>query len=125
MHADSLVAASLVGPKLHEFLQGYITSDLDSLRPGEAQPMAIPDIKGRVVANGWVVDQGDETILLLPSSTVPIVRQHLLPYMRFARVELVDASHPWYLTRELDKARFKTILNEPRLWVHRTCGWCL
>lgn len=102
MLKNHLAHATLTGPNLRTFLQGYITCDLDDLQPGLAMPMAITEIKGRVVANGWVLEDGEHFVLLLHASTTEIVQQHLLPYMRFARCELSVDPDPFHITQSPD-----------------------
>ena len=62
-------------------------------------PMAITEIKGRVVANGWVSEDSGNLLLFVHASVVDIVHQHLLPYMRFARCELGVDSKPFYIKK--------------------------
>ena len=99
---NHLSYVSLTGPNLRTFLQGYITSDLDDLQPGLAMPMAITEIKGRVVANGWVYEEAEQFVLLIHASVVDVVHQHLLPYMRFARCELSANPDRFYITQNPD-----------------------
>lgn len=96
---NHLAYATLTGPSLRTFLQGYITCDLDDLQPGTALPMAITEIKGRVVANGWVFEEEETIVLSMHTSVVEVVHQHLLPYMRFARCELSVSPEPIYVSQ--------------------------
>lgn len=98
MSHNHLARTKLTGPNLRSFLQGYISCDLDDLIAGTAMPMAITDIKGRVVANGWVSEDSENLILFVHGSVVDTVHQHLLPYMRFARCELSVDSNPFYVS---------------------------
>ena len=109
---NHLARASLIGPNLRTFLQGYITCDLDDLQSGLAMPMAITEIKGRVVANGWVLEEGEHLVLLVHASTIEIVQQHLLPYMRFARCELSVESDPFHITQSPDTESPRFNLND-------------
>ena len=108
---NHLSYVTLTGPNLRTFLQGYITSDLDDLQPGLAMPMAITEIKGRVVANGWVHEEVDHFVLLMHASVVDVVHQHLLPYMRFARCEYSVNPHPFYLNQNPDDESAKFTLD--------------
>lgn len=108
---NHLSYVSLTGPNLRTFLQGYITSDLDDLQPGLAMPMAITEIKGRVVANGWVHEEVDHFVLLIHASVVDVVHQHLLPYMRFARCEYSVNPQPFYLKQNPDDESAKFTLD--------------
>lgn len=108
---NHLAYTTLTGPNLRTFLQGYITCDLDDLQPGTALPMAITEIKGRVVANGWVLEKAEHLVLLVHASVVDIVNQHLLPYMRFARCELTVDPNPVYITQNLIERSTEFSLN--------------
>lgn len=108
---NHLASTVLSGPNLRTFLQGYITCDLDDLQPGAALPMAITEIKGRVVANGWVSEKAEQLALFIHSSVVDIVHQHLLPYMRFARCELTVVPDPFFIAQESEEGRTEFSLN--------------
>ena len=95
-----LAATSLVGQNAATFLQGYVTNDMAELSESIAKPTAITDIKGRVVANGWVYGDSDGVHLIVHESTVEIVHAHLAKYLVFAnakfsedvqRVDLIDS----------------------------------
>ena len=103
MAENHLAYTTLSGSNVRTFLQGYITCDLDNLRSGVAMPMAITEIKGRVVANGWVAEETDTLVLVMHASVVDIVEQHLLPYLRFARCELIVDPTPFYVTQNLEE----------------------
>ena len=68
-----------------EFLQGYLTSDTERL--GEsALPTALCNLKGRVVANGWLVKTLPDTLGLVVHTTLADrVTEFLAPYLRFSK----------------------------------------
>ena len=74
------------GADAHAFLQGYLTCDTT----GEAacRPMAMCNLKGRVVANGWVTPHDGGAALIIHASLVQTVRDYLRPYLNFSRCEL-------------------------------------
>ena len=111
MTNNHLSYATLSGPKLRAFLQGYITCDLDELQPGIAMPMAITEIKGRVVANGWVFEKDECLVLVVHVSVVDIVQKHLLPYMRFARCEISVEDLPIYICSDVTNVPTKLFVH--------------
>ncbi len=112
MSDNHLTQAKLTGPNLRSFLQGYITCDLDDLQAGTAMPMAITEIKGRVVANGWVSEEAENLVLFVHASVVDTVQQHLLPYMRFARCDMSVDSKPFYVTKKPTQGLPKFSVND-------------
>ena len=44
---------TVTGAHSREFLQGYLSSNVERLGAGKAVPMAICNLKGRVVCSGW------------------------------------------------------------------------
>lgn len=67
------------------FLQGYVTADLDLVESSQAMPMAVTDIKGRVLANGWAYGDSERVHLVMHSSLLSGTEQHLGRYMIFSR----------------------------------------
>ncbi len=78
----------LAGPDAAAFLQGYLTADLDDLNPGSALPTACCNLKGRVVASGWVAGEAARARLLLAATAVPAVIAHLGKYLLFSKSKL-------------------------------------
>jgi len=87
---DSLAAWTLKGPGASEFLQGYVTSDLGTLRTGRWQVTAFCTIKGRVLATAYVTGASGEVTFLMPEDMIEPVLTSLKKYLAFARgAELV------------------------------------
>lgn len=89
--ADEIAPVTLVGPDALTFLQGYLTCDLDALDGspgGDAIPMAYCNIKGRVVANGWVWGTPDHLELAMHTSVRRAFEQDLSKYLPFAKSKL-------------------------------------
>ena len=77
-----------------EFLQGYLTCDTTQLDKARAQPMALCNVKGRVVANGWLIDPSAastptaveaDLCLVVHASLGESTVEFLTPYARFSR----------------------------------------
>ena len=86
-----LAQVDFAGPDAAAFLQGYVTADLEALAPPRALPMALCNLKGRVVANGWVAGESNHVHLLVHPSVVPILASELGKYLLFAKSELSEA----------------------------------
>lgn len=80
-----LASVSVTGPNAVEFLQGYVTCDLEHLSPKTAMPLALPDLHGRVIANGWAMGDRNEIALLIHPSLADAFCVHLEKYMVFSR----------------------------------------
>ena len=70
------------------FLQGYLTGDLDDLATDRALPMALCNIKGRVVASGWAFGEPSHVRLLVHATVAPEVERELGKYLLFAKAKL-------------------------------------
>lgn len=81
----------LQGADAASFLQGYLTADMDALRPDVALPMACCNLKGRVVASGWASGRPDAVRLLLAESAVDAFTKHLRKYLLFSKSQLSAA----------------------------------
>lgn len=86
-----LAQVDFVGPDAAAFLQGYVTADLEALAPGSALPMALCNLKGRVVANGWAAGESNHVHLLVHPSVVAILGGELGKYLLFAKSKLGEA----------------------------------
>lgn len=91
------------GATAAEFLQGYLTCDTAALDVGQARPMAICTVKGRVLASGWALGLADGIGLLVHKSLAARVQTFLLPYIRFSKCTLNDQPS-WILLSEDDGA---------------------
>ena len=75
----------LCGADAADFLQGYLTADLEQIDTQTALPMAYCNIKGRVRASGWVVGQADCVRILVHATVVDDLRTDLNRYLMFAK----------------------------------------
>lgn len=86
--APPLAKLSLVGADAQSFMQGYVTSDLDALAEDTAVPTACCNIKGRVLANGWVAGRADAVHLFVHENVAEALAAHLAKYLVFAKCSL-------------------------------------
>ena len=80
-----LGAWTLAGNGAREFLQGYVTSDLDETQPGSLYPTAFCNLKGRVLATALVSAKADEVTLVMREEMIDPVLASLKKYLAFAR----------------------------------------
>ena len=83
-----LAKLMLRGPDATSFIQGYVTCDLDALEKNVVMPMACCNIKGRVLANGWMIRRIDAVDIFVHASVAKALRAHLKKYLVFAKCEL-------------------------------------
>ena len=76
------------GAMAADFLQGYLTCDTLHLQADRTQPAAICNIKGRVIANGWVIALPDAVGLITHRSLFDVVAKFLAPYINFSKATL-------------------------------------
>lgn len=77
------------GPDAAAFLQGYLTADLDTLEADRGLPMALCNIKGRVIASGWAFGESSRVRLIVHASVAADVERELGKYLLFAKSKLV------------------------------------
>jgi folate-binding protein YgfZ len=84
------------GPDGAEYLQGQLTSDVESLAPGDGQYAALLDRKGHMQTDLRVLRRAAEEILLEtePEGRAAALR-HLQMYSIGREVEAADASEEW------------------------------
>ena len=80
-----LAQLDFAGPDAAAFLQGYATADLGELDATRALPMAFCNLKGRVIANGWIVGEATEVHLLVHPGVAATLQRELGKYLLFAK----------------------------------------
>ena len=81
------------GPGSADFLQGYLTCDTNRVNATQATPMAICNVKGRVLASGWAIGLDDGVGLVVHTSVAGAVAQFLKPYLTFSKCNLVTSEN--------------------------------
>ena len=84
----------LCGADRARFLNGLVTSDVENLEPGTGIYGFFTDLKGRVMADVWVMALEDRFWLELPSGTRDQIRAHLEKYVVADRVEVQGVEVP-------------------------------
>lgn len=103
-YLPELAVVRFEGSNARSFLQGYLTIDTVELRPQVLLPVALCNLKGRVVMNGWCAGGNDEDVLVvLHESLVDTLAGFLQRYLMFSRnTSLVDLRHQVLVLGGLD-----------------------
>ena len=87
---DDLILQTLSGPDAANFLQGYVTCDVETVTLRAAMPMAFTSLQGRVIANGWMFGSPAEVSFIVHRSVVESLDAHLSKYLVFSRSAIVE-----------------------------------
>lgn len=88
MDIAALSIIKLIGDKQQAFLQGQITCDVNALEEKQPYPFAYCNVKGRVLASGWVWVEDGKHHLLIPDSLIESTISELARYALFSQVAL-------------------------------------
>ncbi len=80
------------GADKKDFLQGQLTSDTRNISPEKSQFTSYCTPKGRMIANMRIVQSGDDWLMILPASRLPVVQKRLQMFVMRADVQLEDIS---------------------------------
>jgi tRNA-modifying protein YgfZ len=83
------------GNNAADFLQGYLTCDTRRLASIALLPMAICNVKGRVLASGWALALPNGVGLLVHSTLLEPVAAFLRPYINFSKCSADAQSALW------------------------------
>src|SRR5688500_890999 len=90
---DDLRALRLKGDDQRTWLNGQVTADVRNTKAGDAVYALAVNVKGRVLTDLWVLDEGqadgDALLVLLPASTLVSVRASLERQIIMEDVELI------------------------------------
>jgi folate-binding protein YgfZ len=86
--APDLAVLTIAGADAANFLQGYLTCNLDSLEPNIGLPMAYCNLKGRVLANGWACGSPEKIELFIHASVADTLSTALSKYLLFSKSKL-------------------------------------
>lgn len=90
--ADDLIQQTLSGPDAANFLQGYVTCDVEPMTLQAAMPMAFTNLKGRIIANGWMFGSPAEVNFIVHQSVVESLDAHLSKYLVFSKSKLIEGA---------------------------------
>ena len=79
------------GPDVVNFLQGYLTIDLEQLADGEPKLAALTNLQGRVVASGWAQMRNTERLdWLIHRELIEPVSSFMARYLAFSKTKLIE-----------------------------------
>ncbi len=81
-------AIQVHGARVADFLQGQLTCDMTHIHEGQGSLGACCDIKGRVLANFFVMKIQEDYYLILPQDMLTRTMNYLQKYANFSRVTL-------------------------------------
>ena len=82
----------LRGADRRSYLHGVLTNDIQSLAPGSGRYAALLTPQGRMITDMHVYELGDESVITLPLSLAPAIRDRLDRYIFAEDVQVEDAS---------------------------------
>lgn len=85
----------LLGADRKKFLHGQVTQHIERLKPGTGAHAALVDAKGKLQADLWVHDLGEELLVDLEPGIQSGVQERLEKYIIAEDVELVDVSQAY------------------------------
>lgn len=88
---DDLVLVRVRGDERREWLNGQVTNDVRNARPGQAVYALAVTVRGKIMADVWVLDRGEELAVLLPQSAREQVCQSFERQIIMEDVELTQA----------------------------------
>lgn len=85
---DDLVLLRVTGEDRRSWLNGQITNDVRELKPGDSVYALAVNVRGKVLADLFVIDRGEHLAVLLPASASDAVRQSFEQQIIMEDVEL-------------------------------------
>ena len=114
------------GKTAKAFLQGYVTSNAESISDDAWQPTALCNVKGRVLANGWLhllppTEDGLEQVgLIIHRSLCTLIADFLKPYAQFSRCQIVTEPLDVYVQLAADIPTETNTTHQPNPnWPHK------
>jgi folate-binding protein YgfZ len=95
--ANDLACLKLSGADTVKFLQGQTSCDFSALSQTQGLHGAVCNIKGRVIANFYALQQADDILLILASDLVETLQSHLKKYAVFFKTALVNATQDYQI----------------------------
>lgn len=106
VHANELACLKVSGPDSIKFLQGQTSCDFNLLTPEQGLQGAICNIKGRVIANFYAIQQADDILLILASDLLEDILKHLTKFAVFFKTQLVSVE---------DEFQIEFVFNQDKL----------
>jgi folate-binding protein YgfZ len=88
---------SLEGHAVRAFLQGYLTCNSERIEHNAPTPMALCNLKGRVIANGWAIGDDAKVQLIVHGSIAASLATFLQPYAMFSKCKVEALTQAVYV----------------------------
>ena len=95
--ANELASLKLTGPDSIKFLQGQTSCDFNQLTQEAGLQGAICNIKGRVIANFYALQQAEDILLIMASDLLETVLNHLKKFAVFFKTQLSSAKDDFHI----------------------------
>src|SRR5688500_15791167 len=102
---EDAVVLAVTGDDARTWLNGQVTNDVRATKRGDAVYALVIHVRGKILADTWVLDRGDELALVLPATALATVRAELEKYIIMEDVTLVDRSDLAVITVQGPRAR--------------------
>lgn len=76
------------GEDARSWLNGQLSNDVREMQPGAAVYALVLDGRGKILADTWVLERGEDVLLVVPPETVDALREHFEKYIVMEDVEL-------------------------------------
>ncbi len=76
------------GEDARSWLGGQISNDIRGMERGDAVYTLVLDVRGKILADGWVLERGDDLVMVVPHGTRAILEAHFDKYIVMEDVEL-------------------------------------
>ncbi len=76
------------GEDARSWLNGQITNDVRGMERGDAAYALVLDGRGKILSDAWVLERGEDVLLVVPRETVDLLREHFEKYIVMEDVDL-------------------------------------
>lgn len=85
---DELTGILVTGSEAKSWLNGQVTQQLALMKQGEAAYGLAVDVHGKILADLWVLDRGDDLLVLIPAAAREGLLKHFDKYIVMEDVDL-------------------------------------
>lgn len=95
----------VVGDDARSWLNGQVTNDVRATKPGDSVYALVINLKGRIVADAWIFDEGESFLVLVPSVARDAVVTQFEKYIIMEDVTITTLDEMRAVTLQAPKAR--------------------
>ncbi len=78
------------GEDARGWLRGQVSNEILGMSRGDAVYTLVLDVRGKIVADAWVIERADDLVMVVPAGTRAQLRDHFDKYIVMEDVELTD-----------------------------------